>query len=278
MLDHIHEALTPGGLLVAVEWARERFDEPTARWCFARLAPSGDDAEPGWLHRHRDRWTDSGRPWQEYLRSWAAEEGLHTGEQILAGLDARFRRRLCTVGPYLFTDLADTTEADEQAAIDHADIQANGRSRQSPPRHRPRGTATACAPLCRTTRHRTAGARPWPRTAPPPGRGGIEPKSDRLPSWLDLTVPDDRFVASSLLLQSAHPGSALYVATSDINLQTKLSAVGLPFIELRPSRSRGHAKVLRWSSGRAVAPVGDLRPSACACWPREWLSQPDRLC
>ncbi|MEV6867457.1 PIN domain-containing protein [Streptosporangium subroseum] len=60
----------------------------------------------------------------------------------------------------------------------------------------------------------------------------IEPRNDKLPSWLDLTVPDDRFVASSLLLQSAHPGSALYVATSDINLQTKLSAIGLPFIEL----------------------------------------------
>jgi rRNA-processing protein FCF1 len=60
----------------------------------------------------------------------------------------------------------------------------------------------------------------------------IEPRHDRLPSWLDLTVPDDRFVASSLLLQSEHPGSALHVATSDINLQTKLAAVGLPFVEL----------------------------------------------
>ncbi|WP_439813249.1 hypothetical protein [Streptomyces sp. P9-2] len=59
----------------------------------------------------------------------------------------------------------------------------------------------------------------------------IEPKSDALPDWLDLTVPDDRFVASTLLLQSRHPGSAWYVATSDINLQTKLSAVALPFIE-----------------------------------------------
>ncbi|MFC8440345.1 PIN domain-containing protein [Streptomyces griseoincarnatus] len=59
----------------------------------------------------------------------------------------------------------------------------------------------------------------------------IEPKADALPDWLDLTVPDDRFVASTLLLQSRHPGSAWYVATSDINLQTKLSAVTLPFIE-----------------------------------------------
>ncbi|MFI1358104.1 PIN domain-containing protein [Streptomyces sp. NPDC020898] len=59
----------------------------------------------------------------------------------------------------------------------------------------------------------------------------IEPKSDALPDWLDLGVPDDRFIASTLLLQSRHPGSAWYVATSDINLQTKLHAVALPFIE-----------------------------------------------
>jgi rRNA-processing protein FCF1 len=60
----------------------------------------------------------------------------------------------------------------------------------------------------------------------------IEPRNDRLPSWLDLTVPDDRFTASCLLLQAEHPGSALYVATGDMNLQTKLAAIGLPFVEL----------------------------------------------
>ena len=60
----------------------------------------------------------------------------------------------------------------------------------------------------------------------------IEPRSDQLPTWLELSVPDDRFVASALLLQSDHPGSALYAATSDINLQTKLAAVGLPYVEV----------------------------------------------
>ncbi|PCG88017.1 hypothetical protein CIB93_00935 [Streptomyces sp. WZ.A104] len=59
----------------------------------------------------------------------------------------------------------------------------------------------------------------------------IEPKGDGLPNWLDLTVPDDRLVASTLLLQSRHPGSSVYVASDDINLQTKLAAVGLPFLQ-----------------------------------------------
>ena len=33
----------------------------------------------------------------------------------------------------------------------------------------------------------------------------IEPASDDLPTWLDLTIPADHFVASTLRLQSAHP-------------------------------------------------------------------------
>jgi SAM-dependent methyltransferase len=126
VLDLIRTALRPGGALVVVEWARERFDEATARWCFARLAPAGDEAHEGWLHRHQARWTDSRLPWPQYLHSWAGEEGLHTGEQVLAGLDARFHRRLRESGPYFFADLAETTEADEQAAIDAGTIQAGG--------------------------------------------------------------------------------------------------------------------------------------------------------
>ncbi len=59
----------------------------------------------------------------------------------------------------------------------------------------------------------------------------IEPRDEGLPGWLDLTVPDDRLVASALLLQSAHPGAPVLVATGDLNLQTKLAAVRLPFIE-----------------------------------------------
>jgi hypothetical protein len=59
-----------------------------------------------------------------------------------------------------------------------------------------------------------------------------EPRDDGLPTWLDLSVPDDRFIAAVLQLQSQHPGSALFVATGDLNMQNKLSTVGLPFVEL----------------------------------------------
>lgn len=64
-----------------------------------------------------------------------------------------------------------------------------------------------------------------------------EPRSDDLPAWLDMDHPDDRLVAATLLFQSAHPGSAIYVGTSDINMQTKLSAVRIPAIEPPPYKT-----------------------------------------
>jgi SAM-dependent methyltransferase len=126
VLDRLAALLVPGGVLVVVEWAWERFDEATARWCFARLAPPTPGEEPGWLHRHRERWAASGKPWDGYLRAWATEEGLHPGKVIVRGLDARFDRRFSAEGPYFFADLAGTSEAEEQAAIDAGLIQAGG--------------------------------------------------------------------------------------------------------------------------------------------------------
>ncbi len=126
VLDRVGLVLVPDGALVVVEWAWERFDEATARWCFGRLAPPDSAAEPGWLHRRRDEWAASGQPWDGFCRAWATQEGLHSGEEIVRGLDARFDRRRCGVGPYFFADLADTTEADEQAAIDAGQVQASG--------------------------------------------------------------------------------------------------------------------------------------------------------
>ncbi len=122
-LDLVAAALVPGGVTVIVEWARERFDEATARWCFARLPEAGDHL--GGLHQRQAEWRESGQPWDAYLRSWGQAEGLHAGQAILDELDARFDSRPATYGPYFFPELAGTSEADEQAAIDSGLIQAN---------------------------------------------------------------------------------------------------------------------------------------------------------
>jgi SAM-dependent methyltransferase len=123
VLTLVDAALAARGTVVVVEWARERFDEATARWCFQRLPqPSGD---PGWLQQRYDEWRASGLLWDGYCRAWAEEEGLHAGQDIVCELDARFDRQLLGYGPYFFADLADVGENEEQAAIDAGEIQAN---------------------------------------------------------------------------------------------------------------------------------------------------------
>ena len=126
-LDRLAGLLAPGGVLVVVEWAWERFDEATARWGFARLPPGaapGDEHD--WLRRHQERWSASGQPWERYVRAWAEQEGIHPGERVVAGLDARFTRRFQAECPYLFRALPATGEAEEQAAIDAGLIRAVG--------------------------------------------------------------------------------------------------------------------------------------------------------
>jgi SAM-dependent methyltransferase len=109
VIDRIAAAIRPGGVAVVLEWASERFDEPTARWCFERLG-----TEEGWLHELRDEGD-----------AWFEREGLHRGDLLVRLLDERLERRLLAYGPYFFPDLVDTTEADEQAAIDADQIQAS---------------------------------------------------------------------------------------------------------------------------------------------------------
>ena len=123
VLDLVAEMLLPGGVLVVVEWARERFDEATARWCSGRLAPTED--QHSWLAERLAQWRSSGQTWDAYCRSWAEAERLHAGQDILRGLQARLDCEGLTYGPYFFPGLAGTSEADEQAAIDAGQIQAN---------------------------------------------------------------------------------------------------------------------------------------------------------
>jgi SAM-dependent methyltransferase len=123
VLGLIDAALVPGGLVVIVEWARELFDEATARWCFDLLPD--DEGDPGWLRQRCTEWRDSRRPWEAYCRSWADAEGLHAGQDIVRELRARFGSGRVSRGPYFFPYLAGISEADEQAAIARGQIQAN---------------------------------------------------------------------------------------------------------------------------------------------------------
>jgi SAM-dependent methyltransferase len=120
-LDKIAGGLSTGGLVVVVEWDWESFDEATAEWCTGRLGPPEGD---GWLQRHHAGWTASGLSWEDYLRDWTRQHGVHSVRAILRELDRRFHRVRCERGPYLFPDLVDTTEADEREAISGGLIQA----------------------------------------------------------------------------------------------------------------------------------------------------------
>jgi SAM-dependent methyltransferase len=123
VLDRAAAALAPGGMLIVVEWAYEKFDETTAQWCFDRLPEGG---EPGWLHTHREQWLASGQPWHAYLDAWARRERLHSGHAIVQALQARFHTRLLTEAPYFFPDLYPTSETHERAAVHRGEIQATG--------------------------------------------------------------------------------------------------------------------------------------------------------
>ena len=120
-LDRLAGGLAPDGTIVVVEWDWESFDEASARWCFARLDAAQTD---GWLYHTREHWLDSGRPWEDYLPAFAAEHGLHGARRLIAELDERFPRVSCERGPYFFSNLAGTTEADERLAIDAGEIRA----------------------------------------------------------------------------------------------------------------------------------------------------------
>jgi SAM-dependent methyltransferase len=119
VLTRMAQVVRPGGVVIVVEWASERFDEETASWCFERLG-----SEESWLQRLRDEWLGSGLDWQDYFRSWLGHEHLHSGETLVRLLDERFERRHLSYGPYFFAGLADATERDEQAAIARGEIRA----------------------------------------------------------------------------------------------------------------------------------------------------------
>ncbi len=120
-LDRIVGMLSRAGIAIVVEWDWKAFDRRTAEWSFERLGAENDES---WLHGHRERWRASGLSWDAYLPAWAGEHGIHGAGELVTLLDERLDREHLASGPYVFSGLPRTTEADERAAIEAGTIQA----------------------------------------------------------------------------------------------------------------------------------------------------------
>ena len=121
VLGKIGDVLNPTGRLIVVEWDWEAFDEGTASWCFERLIGSEEET---WLHRRRDDWIASGKPWEDYFWGWAEGHGLQSVRQLLRDLDRRFEPVSCERGPFFFADLSHTSEEEEMRAVSTGRIRA----------------------------------------------------------------------------------------------------------------------------------------------------------
>ncbi len=53
-------------------------------------------------------------------------------------------------------------------------------------------------------------------------------------TWLDPSVPDDRILGGALDLQAREPSATVILVTTDLNLQNKAAAVGMPFVDPSP--------------------------------------------
>lgn len=79
-----------------------------------------------------------------------------------------------------------------------------------------------------------------------------EPNVRETLDWLDPAVPDDRIAAAALRLQSDHPGDTVVLVTSDLGLQTKADAIGLPYEETPPTTKDLQANLdpsIAWEAG-----------------------------
>ena len=58
-----------------------------------------------------------------------------------------------------------------------------------------------------------------------------DPSFEHLPAWLDPSTPDDRILASALVLQAANPSAVVVLVAADINIQNKAEVCGLPYCD-----------------------------------------------
>ncbi len=111
-LSKLRRLLVPGGRLIVVEHAFERFDESTAGW---------------YLDKRRSKGPHAPRSLQACLTEWAADHaGLHSYTAMRRELDLRFTERWFAWTPSLYLEVGMALEQEERRLIDAGSIQATG--------------------------------------------------------------------------------------------------------------------------------------------------------
>ena len=111
-LSKLRGLLAPGGRLIVIEHAWERFAGPTASW---------------YLERRRARDPDAPKSLEACLAEWNADHaGLHDSAAMRREIDRRFSERLFRWTPYLHGELGEAFEQEERTLIEAGAIQATG--------------------------------------------------------------------------------------------------------------------------------------------------------
>jgi SAM-dependent methyltransferase len=121
-LHHIHDLpgalskmqrlLAPGGLLILVEHAFERLDEPTAGW---------------YLEKRRAKGAHAPSSLQACLAEWETDHaGLHSYTAMRRELDLHFTERWFAWTPSLYLELGHALEREERRLIEAGTIQPTG--------------------------------------------------------------------------------------------------------------------------------------------------------
>jgi SAM-dependent methyltransferase len=117
--ERLASLLRPGGTVVVEEFAKERFDGPTAMWYFhQRLALQALGANDRPVPADFTTW----------FELWAEEHAdIHSSDELRAELGARFDERLLVWGPYLYDyRLHDAVEPLERELIATGSIEPTG--------------------------------------------------------------------------------------------------------------------------------------------------------
>jgi SAM-dependent methyltransferase len=111
-LAKLCDLLAPGGRLIVVEHACDRFDEATARWYLGKRQ-AVDASAPGSVEACQSEWE-------------ADHVGLHGAAALRRGLERRFTERFFAWTPYLYGELGKAVEQEERRLIEAGQIQAIG--------------------------------------------------------------------------------------------------------------------------------------------------------